>query len=120
MNKNASTSNSKFWYEKPFYKGFSALLPAAQWCVMLTILVGGSILYYRDSNVAQASSLRDITVQQQAIKETIAGNKLEREQQIRDVRREMLPREIFEAYMKAIQAKQEEQQRLLEKILDKK
>lgn len=114
-----NNSTPATWYDGSFFKGFQSVLPFINWAILLTCFVGGAMLFNRDSNISQAAALRELQAEQKRTLEAVALNKQERVGQIQDIKKEMLPREVFDAKMEALRAELEQTRKLTEKILER-
>lgn len=115
MSVNTSTSTPE---TTGFFAGINKALPFIQWAMMIAVAVGLYAVASRDTQKDQSFEINNLKTGQQQIKEdAIKRNELH-EKQFDSIKKEMLTRDVFEAYMKAIANEQEQQRRLTERILE--
>lgn len=100
-----------------FLPGFLRVLPLIQWILMICIAVGMYFLSTRDSQTVQAQQLGEVRNEQRAIRDTVDKNKAEREKQLDDLKRQMLTKEVFEAYHQNDSERFGRMEKLLEQLL---
>lgn len=85
------------WSEHDWFKNCVAILPFARWGFLLFLAVGGYYVYQRDVNAAQLVNVSDLKRDLDDTKKAVERNRIEREKDVDQIRRDMLTRELFEA-----------------------
>lgn len=98
---------------------FLRVLPVIQWAMTIAIAIAVFALTTRDTQQVQSSEIGRILRDQQDIRATMAERKTEREKQIEELKREMLTKQVFEAYHSADLQRLERIEKMLEEILKK-
>lgn len=89
------------WYDGKFYRSIKELLPWFRWVIVGIMFAVGVYIYQRDTNAQQTVSVQDIQREQATAKAVLSEYKVKTEEQFQQLRREMLTRELFEAYRAA-------------------
>jgi hypothetical protein len=89
------------WYDGKFYKSCMAIFPFVRWAIVIGFFIFGLYLYQRDTNAQQTVSVSDIQREQNIAKAAFSEYKSANDQQFQQLRREVLTRELFEAYRAA-------------------
>ena len=100
-----------------FWNGFLKILPFLQWVLTIAIAVGLYALTTRDTQTAQAFEINKITSEQQNLRRDFEARKNERDKQIEEIKKEMLTRDVFDAYHETDVKRMERIEKMLEDLL---
>ncbi len=103
--------------EKGFLAGFLKWLPVIQWTLTIIIAIGVVILSQRDSQTTQAQEVKETSKKVAALESTMDRRKEDRDRQFEQLRKEMLTRELYEAYHKNDAEKFERMEKMLEQAI---
>lgn len=113
METNASPSNE----QNSFLKGFLNYLPVIQWVLTLFIAAAVFALSQRDLQTTQAQETRETARKIQALELQFERGREARDRQIESLKKEMLTREVFEAYHSADSERMNRIEKMLEQLL---
>lgn len=102
-----------------FIGGFNQALPVIGLIYAVFLTVGGYWLYTRDAQTVQAQELRDVKTGQKQLEKVMDERTLKRDQQLNEMKNQMLTRELYEAYHKGDIERMERMEKMLERILEK-
>ena len=109
-----NTTENKSWFSDLSWK--TALI-----CALLSVIVGGS----SGAGVVATKAVQSTGISQDQAdvrylsKSEAAALREARDKQFQDIRKEMLTREVFEAYYQNLKDEQVRQRQMLERLLDK-
>jgi hypothetical protein len=115
---NENTENTLTKWEK-FADTFNKTASLIQWILMVAMIIGGYLLYQRDTATVQAQTIRDLQAGQTETKKTIEDRKKERDTQFLELERKILTKEMFDIYQKNNSERMDRIEKMLEKLLEK-
>lgn len=118
MNDPTNNSTSQAWYDGKFFKSCMALLPLFRWLIVLAMFLAGVYVYQRDTNAASVVNIADLQRGQESIKLDILNRAAARDKQLEDVKRQMLTREVFEAYHESDKQRLERIESMIQRLLE--
>jgi hypothetical protein len=102
------------WYDGKFFKSCQAAMPFVRWGIIAAMFLSGVYMYQRDTNAAANVNLLDLQKGQESIKLDIIQRAATRDRQFDDVKKQMLTREVFEAYHESDKQRMERIEKMLE------
>lgn len=105
--------------ERTWFKNLATLGGVIRWAIVLVGLVGGYYIYQRDINAQNTVSIDAINAKVESVAQSVEKNRTVREQQIDEIKRIMLTRELYEAYHEADKRQMERIEETLKRILEK-
>lgn len=105
---------------KKFLEQVSKYSGLAQWIVTIVIGIAVFGIGFRDTQRDQSVEINRIINDQKALKDTMNERKAARDKEFDELRKQMITREIFTAYMDSIKDEQSRQRGMIEKLLERK
>lgn len=93
--------SGSMWYETKTYKSLAAFVALFRWVVVGAVFLFGVYLYQRDINAQQAISVVDLQRDLNETKKAVSDYKSDTDKQLQSIRKDMLTRELYEAYRAA-------------------
>ena len=103
-----------------YWDSFLKVLPLVQWILTLVIAVAVFGLGFRDTQTSQSAEINRIINDQKAIRDTMNERKTTRDKEFDELRKQMLTRDVFSAYMDSIKDELTRQRGMIEKLLERK
>lgn len=113
------TTNETPTKVQKFLNGFNQALPVVGLIYAVFLTVGGYWLYARDAQTVQAQSIKELQSGQKSIEKVMEDRTAKRDQQLSELQKQILTRELYEAYHKADIERMDRIEKLLEKLLYK-
>ena len=88
-----------------------------QWGVVVVVGLFGIYAYQRDTNAANTVNVNDLQRRIDGMEATVKSNRADIDRQTADMKREMLTKEVFEAYHATDQQRFERMEKMLEQLL---
>ena len=104
--------------EKSFVNNFLKYMPLMQWVMTIIIAIAVVALSQRDSQTAQAQTVAETKNRVTSIEQAIDKKSEARDRQIDSFRKEILTREVFDAYHKADSDRMDRVEKMIQQLLE--